>query len=80
MNSYAILPWLIGTSIAICAVIIPCIIIWSRGKVNKETCEVIHLNLDEKLSTLTNRTEENGKKLDLVATTMVRIETILNGR
>ena len=70
-------PWLIGTGIAIIAITLPVIFAFSRGKVSKEMCKLMHENTDKVIALIHANMTSQGALLQQTHDSIIRVEVAL---
>ncbi len=73
-------PWLIGTGIAMLSIFIGLMLAIFSGKAEKAVCNERHEKLDTVVKEIKETIAVSNNKLDDIKNSVVRIETILNGR
>lgn len=69
--------WLIGSGLAILAILVPTICLFSRGKVNKEMCRLMHDNTDKVIALIHSTLTSQGNLIQQSHDAILRIEIAL---
>jgi flagellar basal body-associated protein FliL len=69
--------WLVGSGLTVLAIVIPMICFFSKGKVNKEMCRLMHDNTDKVIALIHTTLTSQGNLIQQSHDTILRIEIAL---
>ena len=79
-SAYVTYSWLIGSAIGLIAILIPIIWAFSKGKVNKEFCKLMHDTTDKVITLLSTTLNSQGQLLQETHDAVIRIEVSMDNR
>jgi len=75
--SFVTYAWLAGTGLAVIAIVIPVVIAFAKGKVNKEMCKLMHDNTDKVIGLIHTTLTNQGTLLQTTHDAIIRVEASL---